>query len=158
VINFRRQLDVAENKSRADLTFRMLERWTSEPLRKARLVAWDTLRKSFDQQLVAGRTINLGELRRENREAFDGFTDVCQFISDLSKMLDGKMVDEELVFTLFNDSVHPWFMYIGKLDFSREEQTELFATYERGVENWYRLRVMGLQAWFDAKRSKAVAV
>ena len=131
-------------RERRDLTFKMLERWTSSTMRDHRLSAWDDLKERFAARLTgqAGK-INLYEYQTANRKAFGHFVEVCHFFSDLNKLFDEKLLDCELTQLLFADSIFPWFKYTDSLDFSRSGTID--ASYDASVENWYRIRVMTLK-------------
>ena len=140
----RAQVESAELRERRDLTFRMLERWTSVAMRDHRLAAWADLTKKFGMENGEPRaTVNLEIYRRDSAESFRHFSDVCQFMSDLNKLFDKDLLDCELARLLFSDSVFPWFDYIDQIDFARQDTTD--PSYEEGVENWYRTRVQTLR-------------
>lgn len=137
------QVASAERRERRDLTFRMLERWTSSEMRTCRLSAWNDLTRRFGQKPedpVA--KINLDDYRGRSPGSFEDFAEVCQFFSDLNKLFDEKLLDSELARLLFVDSVFPWFRFTDKLDFTRSGSPD--STYETEVKQWYRNRVMTL--------------
>jgi hypothetical protein len=137
------QLASTERRERRDLTFRMLERWTSSTMRDHRLSAWDDLTKRFSAQMTEQNSkINLEEYRKADRKSFEHFTEVCQFFSDLNKLFEEGLLDSELAQLLFGDSVFPWFKYTDRLEFSRSVTID--SSYDAGVESWYRKRVMTL--------------
>lgn len=148
VENLNAQLLLNEGREKRDLCLRMLDRWTNPNMRASRLAAWECLETSYGSVLDSDDAkLTLQGFRERDHPNFEKFSDVCQFFSDLNKMLDEDVIDRDLSRILFRDSVLPWFRYIDRLDFARLGEVDSGATagYRESVEEWYRSRVMTLK-------------
>jgi uncharacterized membrane protein len=146
------QIATTKRNEKADITFRMLDRWTNPTMRECRLSSWDYITNILEKTDSNAR-IKLNDLKNDDNLCFYRITFVCQFLSDLNKFIEKEVIDDDLLFILMNDSVYPWFSLLERLDFGNEAQGASGTEYQSPVESWYRTRVMGLQKWFDAKRS-----
>ncbi|PZR11256.1 MAG: hypothetical protein DI539_20825 [Flavobacterium psychrophilum] len=143
--NFKKQLDLLEKKDKRDLTFQMLERWTNQQMRTNRLTSWNYLIGKFpDIDKQSDVFINIYQFNKDSETAFEAFSEVTQFFSDLNKLISQEIVDLQLCQILFADSLVPWFIFIDRLTFDRFEEI-LGRKYNEKVENWYKVRVMGLK-------------
>jgi uncharacterized membrane protein len=149
--SFQAQLKLLEQKEKRDLTFQILERWTSSTMRTHRLNAWNYLEDKFEGRSI---TLNLDEFRDNNIDSFESFTEVCQFFSDLNKILSENLLDKELAMILFNDSVYPWFRYTDKIVFNNLDSESKKMNYTKRVRNWYRTKVITLKQHFDELKIK----
>lgn len=153
VENFRLQLDVARNREKADNTFKMLDRWTSAETRKSRLLAWEYLQENFSTDDFS--VIYIRKIAAERQDVFVAISEVCHFLSDLYKLTSEKRLDDHLVFTLFFDSVYPWYAYTSRIrstvDFENDDNSNAMknSRYNKSVDDWYKSRVGGLQRWFE---------
>lgn len=155
------QLEIARRRERADATFQMLDRWTSPSLRTQRMEAWSYLRETYRR--APDDEIDIRALGRNHPDIFRSFSDVVQFISDLKKLVSNDRLDEELAFSLFNESVYPWFRYIKSVIFVPGEAITLGEDvsaepyfdeieYERDVVSWYH-QVAEFSNWFEGHRN-----
>ena len=140
------QVEIAKNEAKANLTFSMLERWASATTRELRSEAWDELEASYG---FDDTPISLADLGARNPKALTGLLEVCQFISDLNKMIHLRRVDETLVFTMFFNSLYPWFEFIPRIEVSKRAASSRALSYSSRVEDWYETWVFSLQPWFE---------
>lgn len=142
--NFSRQLDGLDKKDRRDLTFHILDRWTSSIMRSHRLTAWNYLTLHYPAIDQGNVKINIYQFSKDDDQSFESFTEVCQFMSDLNKLINLGLVDVDLCKILFSDSLLPWFIFVDNLAFDRFEDI-LGKVYNENVENWYKNKVMTLK-------------
>lgn len=139
------QVDIARNDAKSGVTFSMLERWSSPDMRHHRTAAWDFLMKNFG---ISDRPIPLLQIQQDEQTAYFGLMEVCQFISDINKMISLKRVDEQLTYTLFYNSLYPWFDFIPRMQLDAR-RTESRLPYDERVADWYKQWVFSLQQWFE---------
>ncbi len=142
--NFGRQLDGLDKKNRRDLTFHMLDRWTSSIMRTHRLKAWNYLVRQYPSIDQEHTKINIYQFSKDDNQSFESFSEVCQFMSDLNKLINQSLVDVDLCKILFSDSLLPWFVFVDNLAFDRYEDI-LGKVYNENVESWYKNKVMTLK-------------
>jgi len=135
-----KQISIAENREKADLTFKMLDRWSSSGMRSSRLDSWRYL-SEFVIDNPASR-IDPTHLEQADVEVFRAFTDVCQFISDLKRLIEADKLDEDLTYTLFVSSLSPWFRFVDLVEVSpaktkSEDRTGFNDQNTREVQAWY---------------------
>lgn len=142
------QIENAEKKEQRELTIKMLDRWTCREMREHRLLAWEYLHDSF-KSMKCEFYIDLVKLRKDEPKITDHFSEVCQFFSDLNKLLKEGVLDVELVQVLFKNSVKPWFVFFK--DFRYEPYTENaeLTRYDQNVLSWYQDYVFTLEKWFE---------
>lgn len=145
--SLKHQIEISEKKERRDLTIKMLDRWSGREMREHRLLAWEHLIRKLNS-MKDDYHLDLVELRENEPIVMSHFSEVCQFFSDLNKLLTEEVLDLELAQVLFKNSVKPWFIFFKDLRYTPpREHTEL-KEYDQNVLAWYLDYVVTLEKWF----------
>lgn len=143
--NVQDQLNHLEQQEKRHLTFQMLARWNSLKMGKDRRKAWKYLEARFKKKKVK---LNIYKFSSQEEKCFEAFAQVCFFFSDLNKILNEGLVEQELTVMLFKESVQPWFRYTDGLRFKKIHDDPESVHYDLNVEQWYRSKVMSLKNHF----------
>lgn len=150
------QLDLSGKKEKSDITFKILERWTSPQTRDQRMISWEYFEKH--QSFKNDQKIKISDMSHEDPKTFRALTDVAQFVSDFQKLLVAERLDNDLAYQLFVGPVYPWFEVFELVRVSpgrnAEHQRPSGARVDSSdAQRWYD-EIAKFKVWFDDYEEK----
>ena len=119
--NIEKQIMQNAEKERRDLIFKMLGEWNNKSMHEYRLSAWKTLNNLSAENKTP---IDIDAIKQKKPRKYIELREICQFLANLSLLLEKELIHSELLNILFKDSVNPWLKTLSNIKF-----------YNKGIEN-----------------------
>ncbi|MEM6718628.1 MAG: hypothetical protein AAF611_04920 [Bacteroidota bacterium] len=137
-----------KKKDRNDITFKMLDRWTSDPLRSHRTLGWQLFKEYIsEEEIRENKPIYIGVIREKFQEEYKSLSEVFHFFADLQKLLLNGLINRKLAKELFGSTIKSWFRYVEKIDYQTYEEPE--SDYNNRLKEFFEDEVFPLSEQLD---------
>lgn len=130
-------------REKNDLTFKMLDRWSSSLMRNARTSGWQFMRDhGFEGKIKNKKPIYINVIREQYPNDYRNLTEVLHFFADMNKLMKNGFVNKRLTKELFSSSIRSWFRYVEIIDY--QTYKDPYSDYNRRLNEFLNEEIIPL--------------